>query len=218
MLDAALPPSIYLDLAAERGWRITTVLETHVHADHLSRSRALADHAGARLLIPAQRRVRFPFEPVNDGDEIPFGSAKLKAVRTPGHTEESTCYLLKESALFTGDTLFLDGVGRPDLHAGSGEAREKAALVYRSLRKIAALDPRLLVFPGHSATPIAFDRRAMTASIREVSHRIESWLASEDEFVTRHRMHPPRPGWMRGTFSRESSQSPAPLLNETAKR
>jgi glyoxylase-like metal-dependent hydrolase (beta-lactamase superfamily II) len=185
VLDAALPPGIYLGLAARLGWRIRAVLETHVHADHLSRSRALAEEAGAPLLIPGQRRLRFPFQPVNDADEIPFGTSKLKAIRTPGHTEESTCYVADEEALFTGDTLFLDGMGRPDLHANFSEARERAALLYRSLRRLVALNPSLLVLPGHSPRPIAFDGKAVTTSLGDVSRRLMGWLASEDEFVAR---------------------------------
>jgi glyoxylase-like metal-dependent hydrolase (beta-lactamase superfamily II) len=185
VLDAVLPSSVYIDIAAQHGWRIRTVLETHVHADHLSRSRALANETKAHLLVPAQQRLRFPFEPVNDGNEITFGAARLKAIRTPGHTEESTCYLLQEATIFTGDTLFLDGFGRPDLHASPDEARCRAALLYASLHRLFALNSNVLVLPGHSSAPTAFDGAPIVSSLGDVSRRLGSWLASEEEFIAR---------------------------------
>jgi glyoxylase-like metal-dependent hydrolase (beta-lactamase superfamily II) len=124
VVDAALAPAVYLRLAQQQGWRITAVLDTHIHADHLSRSRALADQTNATLYLPAQERVVFPFTPLCDGDTVGIGASLLTAVHTPGHTLESTCYLLDEGLLFTGDTLFLAAVGRPDLEARPGEANE----------------------------------------------------------------------------------------------
>jgi rhodanese-related sulfurtransferase len=115
VIDASLDPRVYLDLAAQHGWQITRVLETHIHADHLSRSRQLAERSGARLILPDQQRVTFPFTAIHDGERLPTETMQLIALRTPGHTPESTCYLLEGKALFTGDTLFPTGVGRPDL-------------------------------------------------------------------------------------------------------
>src|SRR5688500_10955697 len=117
VIDAALPPEVYQHLAASHGWTITRVLDTPVHADHLSRSRLLAEQTGATLHLPEQDRVSFHFTPIRDGDTLSIGSSRLTPMRTPGHTLESTSYLLDERALFTGDTLFLAGVGRPDLEA-----------------------------------------------------------------------------------------------------
>src|SRR6266550_6802546 len=123
VVDASLEPPIYHRVADEHGWRIRTVLETHVHADHLSRARALAADTGARLCLPATDRVSFEYKPLNDGDTVRVGSSALRVLRTPGHTPESTCYLLADRALFTGDTLFLAAVGRPDLEASAEQAR-----------------------------------------------------------------------------------------------
>ncbi|MCC2630130.1 MAG: fold metallo-hydrolase [Thermomicrobiales bacterium] len=127
VIDAALPPEVYQELAAQHGWTITGVLDTHVHADHFSRSRLLAAATGATLHMPEQDRVTYPFTPIRDGDPLTIGSSRLTPMRTPGHTLESTSYLLDGQALFTGDTLFLAGVGRPDLEASPEQARDLRA-------------------------------------------------------------------------------------------
>jgi glyoxylase-like metal-dependent hydrolase (beta-lactamase superfamily II) len=153
VIDASLDPQVYLRLATQHGWNIRYVLDTHIHADHLSRSRALAQAAGAKLLLPAQDRVRFPFTVIEDGHMITFGNARLHTISAPGHTMESTCYYLNGEALFTADTLFLSGVGRPDLNASTEEAEGRARILYRSLRRLCGLPANVLVFPGHfSAT------------------------------------------------------------------
>jgi glyoxylase-like metal-dependent hydrolase (beta-lactamase superfamily II)/rhodanese-related sulfurtransferase len=185
VVDASLPPEVYLGLATSRGTIIRYVIDTHVHADHLSRSRPLAQMAGATLLLPAQDRVGFPFTAMSDGKELTFGSARLTAMRTPGHTMESTCYLLNSHALLTGDTLFLGSVGRPDLHASPEETRERAVLLYRSLRRIFKLQSELLVVPGHVSAPVAFDGKPIAAKLQEVESRLGPWLSSEHDFVDR---------------------------------
>lgn len=126
VIDPSLPPEVYVGLAEEHGWRIASVFDTHIHADHLSRARALAEHSGATLLLPQPDRVRYAHTPVQDGHVISLGSAQVMAIRTPGHTLESTSYLLNDAALFTGDTLFLSEVGHPDLSAEPEEAQRIA--------------------------------------------------------------------------------------------
>jgi glyoxylase-like metal-dependent hydrolase (beta-lactamase superfamily II) len=160
VIDAALEPEVYLWLAEGRGWRITRVLDTHVHADHLSRSRRLAELVGATLHMPEGAPVSYPFCDLADGNVLEVGSAKLEVIRTPGHTPESTSYLLDRRVLFTGDTLFLSTVGRPDLDATPEVARHRARELYRSLRRLFALDPETLVLPGHTGEPVAFEFRA----------------------------------------------------------
>jgi glyoxylase-like metal-dependent hydrolase (beta-lactamase superfamily II) len=186
VIDPALDPQVYLALAAARGWRITHVVETHIHADHLSRARALADLAGATLHLPAaaRQRVAFPFAPVCEGDALTIGEARLVALHTPGHTPESTCYLLDGAALFTGDTLFLAAVGRPDLHADPAAARAKARSLHDSLRRLLALPPTTLVLPGHASEPIAFDGIAHAASLADVRARTALLALPAADFVT----------------------------------
>ena len=159
VIDVALDPEIYLALAQHRGWRISHVLDTHVHADHLSRGRKLAELSGAVFCLPATKRVSYPVTAVHDNDTLHIGTAQLKAQHTPGHTPESTSYLLNQQALFTGDTLFLAGVGRPDLEANREEARQRAHRLYHSLQSVLALPPETRIFPGHTSEPIAIDAR-----------------------------------------------------------
>src|SRR5213596_2552569 len=99
VIDASLEPQIYRRVADEHGWRIRTVLETHVHADHLSRARALAVDTEARLCLPTTDRVSFEYTPLKEDDIVRVGSAGLRVFHTPGHTPESTCYLMSERAL-----------------------------------------------------------------------------------------------------------------------
>jgi glyoxylase-like metal-dependent hydrolase (beta-lactamase superfamily II)/rhodanese-related sulfurtransferase len=183
VIDASVDHTVYQRLAAQRGWVIRYVIDTHVHADHLSRSRALGEAASATLLLPAQNRVRFPFSPMEDEQTMEFGSSRIHAVRAPGHTIASTCYDLDGQALFSGDTLFISGVGRPDLHASHSESPERARTLYRSLQRTLDLPPDTLVFPGHTSEPTAFDRKPICGRLREISTRIGPWLRSEDDFA-----------------------------------
>jgi len=186
VVDAALPPEVYLRLAEAHGWRITHVLDTHIHADHLSRSRALAEASDARLFLPEQQRVAFPYEPVRDGDSLPIGTARLQAIRTPGHTGESTCYLLNDAALFTGDTLFTDGVGRPDLEASREEAHARAAALYDSLQRLLQEVPATAVaLPGHMSHPAPFDGSAIGDTLAAVRDRVEALSLPKEAFVER---------------------------------
>lgn len=144
-----------------------------MHADHLSRSRLLSQRAGATLFLPEQDRVRFAHEPLAEGHEIRVGHVGLRAFHTPGHTLESMSYLVDDGWLFTGDTLFLAGVGRPDLEASAEQARARALLLHDSLRKLFTLDPALLVLPAHTSQPIAFDDRLVAASLADVRKAVE---------------------------------------------
>jgi glyoxylase-like metal-dependent hydrolase (beta-lactamase superfamily II) len=183
VVDASLDPEVYLWLAEARNWRITRVLDTHVHADHLSRSRRLADLVGATLHMPEGAPVSYPFAALGDGDALKVGSATLEAVRTPGHTPESASYLLDGRALFTGDTLFLSAVGRPDLDATPEGSRERARELYRSLRRLLTLEPETLVLPGHTSEPVAFDGEPICAPLSEVREGVRVLEEAEDSFV-----------------------------------
>ena len=183
VIDAALPPEVYLDLSQSRGWSIIAVLDTHVHADHLSRSRFLAEQAGATVYLPDQQRVMYRFTPLINGAIIKVGEVSLMAIQTPGHTAESMSYLLDQQALFTGDTLFLQGVGRPDLHATPEELRSHAHQLYQTLHRLMLLPAHTLVLPGHTNNPPGFDKTPLTATLGGLWNKVELLQLPESEFV-----------------------------------
>ena len=183
VIDAALQPEVYLSLAKSRGWSITAVLDTHIHADHLSRSRLLAERSGAKVYLPNQERVTYPFIAIHDGSTIKVGAVAITAIQTPGHTLESMSYLLDRQVLFTGDSLFLQGVGRPDLLASAEETRAQAHLLYQSLQKLLALPADTLILPGHTNTPTSFDKIPLTASLGNLRNQVKLLQLSESEFV-----------------------------------
>lgn len=185
VIDPALSPEVYVQEADKHGWTITGVLDTHVHADHLSRARRLADRTDARLYLPAQDRVSYSYEALEDGDTLGVGDTTLTALHTPGHTPESTTYGLGGSALFTGDTLFLEGVGRPDLDADPDEGRHKARHLYRSLQRLTELSEDAFVLPGHAPRPVPFDGEIVGASLGKVKKQVDALHWSEEKFVQR---------------------------------
>lgn len=211
VIDAALPEEVYLSLAEERGARIRYVMDTHIHADHLSRSRSLAEISGAELLMPPQDRALFAYRPIADGEIVLFGGAGLKAMATPGHTMESTSYVLDGEAVFTGDTLFTGGVGRPDLHADPAEARARGALLYRSEQQLFGLGAGVLVFAGHTGEPAPFDGVPLVATLGEVAERLRGWFDSEGEFIERvlARIPPAPPNYERIVECNERGELPA---------
>lgn len=182
-IDPSLDPKVYCELAARFGWRIAYVLETHLHADHLSRARALAEQTGATLALPAGHGLATPFVPLEHGAMLELGGARLSVIHTPGHTPESVTYLLDQASLFTGDTLFLAAVGRPDLHADAAGARAKAHALHRSLQGLLALPPDTLVLPSHTSAPVAFDQQPIAASLAEVRRATALLAANEQDFV-----------------------------------
>lgn len=150
----------YLDKAAQNNARIKYVLETHFHADFVSGHLDLSKKTGAPIVYGPLAQPEFEAYIAKDGEELQVGKIKLKVLHTPGHTMESTCYLLidengKEQALFSGDTLFIGDVGRPDLaqKVASDLTQDKlAGHLYDSLRnKIMPLPDHIIVYPAHGA-------------------------------------------------------------------
>lgn len=148
----------FLARAEEAKAPITHVIDTHVHADHYSGGRQLAALAQAKYCLheSADRIVRFAFTPLRDGEVIECGNVLIKALHTPGHTEESMSLLVTDLRrgrepwfVVTGDTLFVGAVGRPDL---AGREKVMAAVLFDSIRhKLLTLPDEIEVFPGHQA-------------------------------------------------------------------
>ena len=172
LVDPSLEPEVYLEAAAARGWTIRHALDTHVHADHLSRSRAVGARSGATVWLPQQDRVRFDYEPLREGTEIRFGASLLRAMSTPGHTGESMCFVVDDRWLLSGDTLFLDSVGRTDLEKGAAAAGPSAERLHASLRRLMALPGELLVLPCHVSSPVAFDGVAVARPLAQVREAV----------------------------------------------
>ena len=183
VIDPSLETDVYLGLAEAQGWRVSSVLETHLHADHLSRARALAQASGAALYLPAQERVSFAFQPVREGTRIAIGRTTLQALHTPGHTPESTSYLLGESVLFSGDTLFLAGIGRPDLGADTARTRDKALALFESLERLTSLPADIIVLPAHTGEPVPFDQQMIAADLATVTARTEILAMPKSTFL-----------------------------------
>ena len=145
----------YLVLAKERNTTIKYIFETHFHADFVSGHLDLAQASGAPIVFGPETETSFPIYKAKDGETFRLGSVTIEVLHTPGHTLESSCYLLRESngnpyAIFTGDTLFVGDVGRPDLSSGNLSQEELAAMLYDSLqKKIAPLPDNIIMYPAH---------------------------------------------------------------------
>lgn len=183
VIDASLDPEIYVGIAEENGWNIKYILDTHVHADHLSRSLQLSELTAGALYMPDQDKLMYSFNKIVDGKKLEFGSSNLKAMHTPGHTIESTSYLINNKYLLTGDTLFTDGVGRPDLKASEEEISKRASLLYDSLKKIMNMNDQVFILPGHISKPVEFDSKIIGAFIKDIKVNITSLQLPKEEFI-----------------------------------
>ncbi|MBO9200064.1 MULTISPECIES: MBL fold metallo-hydrolase [Niastella] len=145
----------YLQLARERNAEIKYIFETHFHADFVSGHLDLQKATGAPIVYGPKTETSFPIHLATDGETFPLGKAAIEVLHTPGHTVESTCYLLRDEngkahAVFTGDTLFVGEVGRPDLSSGEIDKEELASMLFDSLnQKIATLPDDVIVYPAH---------------------------------------------------------------------
>jgi len=183
VIDASLPIGAYEDELQKDNLKLKYVIETHIHADHLSRSKQLAETNNATLHLPVPNKVNFNFVPVNETTVFQIGHIKIKAIQTPGHTLESVCYLTNDKVLLTGDTLFINGVGRPDLKANNEEATQKSKMLYQSLQELLALDENIIVLPAHSSQPADFDNTPIQATIGTIKRSVAMLQLKEGEFI-----------------------------------
>ncbi len=183
VIDAALDPEVYIEIARSNGWAIKYVFDTHIHADYVSRTRDLASASGATHALIDRAEVAFEFFEVSDGDSVGFGDTKLRVIHTPGHTWESTTFMIADLALFTGDTLFIDSVGRPDLKADEKEAVERTKTLFHSIKHLLSLNPSALVLPAHTSGTVRFDGKLVAEPLGKVSAPIDVANMSEERFV-----------------------------------
>jgi glyoxylase-like metal-dependent hydrolase (beta-lactamase superfamily II) len=189
VVDPAFEPDRLLRLAREHGWRISTVLVTHTHHDHIEAVEAICAATSAVVRVGAREadnvRRAAPsarIEPAAEGEAIAIGGGHVTAISTPGHTVDGTSYYTGD-AVITGDTLFVGGVGRTDFPGGD------ASTLWRSLQKILALPEETRVYPGHDYG------RTVTSTVaweRDTNPYLR--CATEADFVAmRTGKSPPRP-------------------------
>ncbi len=176
VIDPQYDVEPYLELAHDRDYRIVEVVDTHLHADHVSGNRRLAAATGARLRMHASADVLFSFDPLQDGDEMHLGPLLLRVVHTPGHRPESISLLVvnppradEPSMVLSGDTLFVGDVGRPDFGGPEGGRQQ-----FQSTRRLLELADWVEVFPG------PFRRLLRQGDVRapEQHHRLRAALQS----------------------------------------
>ncbi|MEW6253572.1 MAG: MBL fold metallo-hydrolase [Planctomycetota bacterium] len=196
----------FLDEAARQDVKITHVIDTHVHADHFSGGRRLAELAGAKYCLHESNagRVAYPFEPLADGQRIEVGNVAVDVLHTPGHTPDSVCLVVTDKRraetpwfVLTGDTLFVGSAGRPDL---AGREAEMAAQLYDTLHaRLLTLPGEVELYPGHtSGSACGAGMSGKPMSTLGFEKRSNAMLSmSRDEFVAALTASiPPRPAEM----------------------
>lgn len=157
IIDPIRETTPYLDKLKATGAKLKYVFETHFHADFVSGHIDLSKKTGAKIVFGPTAVTKYDTLVAKDGEIFTLGKIKIKVLHTPGHTPESSCFLLldeagKEYCIFTGDTLFIGDVGRPDLLDGKMSKEELASMLYDSLNnKIKTLPDDILVYPAHGA-------------------------------------------------------------------
>ncbi|HRK26080.1 MAG TPA: MBL fold metallo-hydrolase [Chitinophagales bacterium] len=185
----------YMERAEKDGAKIKYVLETHFHADFVSGHLDLAKQTGAKIVYGPTAKPNFDAYIAQDGEEMKVGKLTIKVLHTPGHTMESSCFLLldengREKAVFTGDTLFINDVGRPDLAQKGAITQEVlAGYLYDSLRtKIMTLPDDVIVYPGHGAgsacgKKMSKETEDTIGRQKRVNYALRADM-TKDEFVT----------------------------------
>lgn len=157
IIDPLRDTYAYVKLAKEHNAEIKFILETHFHADFVSGHLDLSKQTGATIVYGPGTEANFPFHLAKDGEIFTVGNITIEVIHTPGHTLESTCYLLRNEenkpyCLFTGDTLFVGDVGRPDLSSGNMTSEELASIMYDTIQnKLMPLPDDVIVYPAHGA-------------------------------------------------------------------
>jgi hydroxyacylglutathione hydrolase len=193
VIDPQRDVDIYIDLAKQKNLKIEHIIETHLHADFVSGHHELAERTGARIYLGEDAHATFPHTAIKDGNTLQFGNARFNFLHTPGHTIEGVCAVLTDLAspsqprdVFTGDTLFVGDVGRPDLSADH-TPQQLAALLYQSLHeKLLKLPDDTEIFPAHGAGSLCgrqmgSERSSTVGKQRRTNYALLA--RTQDEFI-----------------------------------
>ena len=201
---AVVDPTRHLDefrrVAGDNDMEITRVIDTHIHADHISGGRRLADDVDAAYHLPvgaADRDITLAFDPLEPNEVLSVGDIEIKAIHTPGHTAEAMSLLVGTDAILTGDTLLTNGVGRTELQFDGDSAATGAEALYESVhRSILTLPDGLTVLPGHFSAEEEREFRTVGEPIRTTVRALRTEVpilqASKSDFVERLSTDPPR--------------------------
>ncbi|MFP4201907.1 MAG: MBL fold metallo-hydrolase [Candidatus Acetothermia bacterium] len=193
----------FVNAASKFGLKITRVFDTHIHADHISGGRKLARELSVPYHLGSEAKERAPdfdFEPAESNEVLEVGGINVKSVHTPGHTTEMTSWLINGEALISGDSLFVDSIGRTELEFEE-EAEKGATLQYRSLlRKVLVLPDSIKILPGHFDVSNVESGRGVKpgtpifSTIGFLRKNNRALQMSEEEFVTfMHKNLPSKP-------------------------
>ncbi|MBI5732880.1 MBL fold metallo-hydrolase [Candidatus Jorgensenbacteria bacterium] len=199
LIDPTHHVDLYKNLINGYNVELCAVCDTHVHADHVSGGRKLSEQLGAPYCLPEVSKVAFPFLPIEEKlSKCMRGETRI--IATPGHTEESVCIVLNQSIVFTGDTLFIENVGRSDL---GEEAADNARRLYESVTKnLFSLPGEVMIAPAHIHKSVLLGEPAYTADIAYVkSTNFISRFAESDAFTDFIESHsiptPPNYQWIK---------------------
>ncbi|MDX1441134.1 MAG: rhodanese-like domain-containing protein [Nitrosopumilaceae archaeon] len=182
VIDPLYPIEKYNEIAKQEGFKITKVFDTHQHADHVSSARDLAKFNNAKLYMSKYERYDFDANFIGDGEKIAFGNTELRVIHTPGHTPGSLSYVIDEKYVFTGDILFVESIGRPDLR---DQAETFTQELFETLHeKLLRLPHYTMVFPTHHGQDAKSEDGAYYSTIQK--SRGLPWLdISKDEFISK---------------------------------
>ena len=231
VIDPVFPTDNYMQTAEKLGAKITKVIDTHQHADHVSAAKELAQKANATLYRSAyeqyqdndndennqhQRQSSFTIEKLQDGDTFNIGSISLKAIHTPGHTPGSLTINVGDKLLFTGDTLFVDSIGRPDLR---DKAAEFAENLYNTIQnKIMNLPEDILILPAHFEKDVRAEELLVSTlgEVRKKSRFLNPTMTRE-EFVEKisSKVMPTPPNYTEIISINKGENPPKSSLSET---
>jgi glyoxylase-like metal-dependent hydrolase (beta-lactamase superfamily II)/rhodanese-related sulfurtransferase len=194
LIDPSRNPMQYYAYAEAQNAKIVAVFETHPHADFVSGHLQIHQETGATIYVSKLVGVEYPHTPFDEGDEVKIGTISIKPLHTPGHSPDSLTFVAEENgqfSLFTGDTLFIGNVGRPDLREKAGNMKAKrielAKAMYQTMKtKFNDLPDGAMVYPAHGAGSLCGKNMSDAASSTLGNERMGNWAfqkQTEDEFV-----------------------------------